>query len=169
MPGSLKNVNTISMKREERFMMEAIELSEKGMENNEGGPFGCIVVKNGVVIGRGNNKVMLTHDPTAHAEIIAIRDACKNIGSFQLDGCEIYTSCEPCPMCLGAIYWARPDVVYYANTCHDAAAIGFDDAMIYKEMEIALTDRKIPVKNLCRPQALKIFERWSKKQNKNLY
>ena len=139
------------------------------MENNEGGPFGCIVVKDGAIIGRGNNKVILTNDPTAHAEIIAIRDACKNTGSFQLDGCEIYTSCEPCPMCLGAIYWARPDVVYYANTCHDAAAIGFDDAMIYKEMEIDLKDRKIPVKNLCRPQALKIFEHWSKKQNKNLY
>src|SRR6476620_720541 len=157
------------MTREEKFMREAIALSHKGMENNEGGPFGCIVVKNNIIIGRGNNKVTITNDPTAHAEIIAIRDACKNTGSFQLDGCEIYTSCEPCPMCLGAIYWARPAVVYYANTRDDAAVIGFDDAMIYKEMGIDPGHRKIPVINLCRPDALKVFEHWSLKENKNIY
>ena len=157
------------MTREEKFMIEAIALSLKGIETNEGGPFGCIVVKNNIIIGRGNNKVTITNDPTAHAEIIAIRDACKNIGSFQLDGCEIYTSCEPCPMCLGAIYWARPGVVYYANTRDDAAVIGFDDAMIYKEMGIDTAHRKIPVINLCRVDALKVFEHWSRKQNKTLY
>jgi guanine deaminase len=157
------------MTREEKFMMEAIALSRTGIENNEGGPFGCIVVKNNVIIGRGNNKVTITNDPTAHAEIIAIRDACKNIDSFQLDGCEIYTSCEPCPMCLGAIYWARPAIVYYANTRNDAAVIGFDDAMIYKEMGMDVADRKIPVVNLCRPDALKVFEHWSARQNKTLY
>jgi guanine deaminase len=157
------------MTREEKFMMEAIALSHKGIETNEGGPFGCIVVKNNIIIGRGNNKVTITNDPTAHAEIIAIRDACKNIGSFQLDGCEIYTSCEPCPMCLGAIYWARPGIVYYANTRHDAAVIGFDDAMIYEEMGIDPERRKIPVINLCRPEAFKVFEHWSNKQNKTHY
>jgi guanine deaminase len=157
------------MTREEKFMMEAIALSQQGIENNEGGPFGCIVVKDDTIIGRGNNKVIITNDPTAHAEIIAIRDACKNIGSFQLEGCEIYTSCEPCPMCLGAIYWARPATVYYANTRDDAAVIGFDDAMIYEEMGIERGNRKIPVINLCRPDALKIFEHWSGKQNKTLY
>jgi guanine deaminase len=157
------------MTREEKFMMEAIALSHKGIENNEGGPFGCIVVKNNIIIGRGNNKVTLTNDPTAHAEIIAIRDACKNISSFQLDGCEIYTSCEPCPMCLGAIYWARPRVVYYGNTRDDAAVIGFDDAMIYKEMVVDHECRRIPVINICRPEAFKIFEHWSNKQDKNLY
>jgi tRNA(Arg) A34 adenosine deaminase TadA len=157
------------MTREEKFMMEAIALSNKGIENNEGGPFGCVVVKNNSIIGRGNNKVISTNDPTAHAEIVAIRDACKNINSFQLDGCEIYTSCEPCPMCLGAIYWARPAFVYYANTRDDAAVIGFDDSMIYEEMGIDPDNRKIPVINLCRQDALKVFERWAEKQDKTLY
>ncbi|MEP6926122.1 MAG: nucleoside deaminase [Ginsengibacter sp.] len=157
------------MTREEKFMMEAIALSHKGMENNEGGPFGCIVVKNDIIIGRGNNKVLITNDPTAHAEIIAIRDACKNIASFQLDGCEIYASCEPCPMCLGAIYWARPAIVYYANTRADAAIIGFDDAMIYEEMRIDLKHRKIPLINLYRNEALKVFEGWKNKRGKTLY
>ncbi|HNL82672.1 MAG TPA: nucleoside deaminase, partial [Chitinophagaceae bacterium] len=113
------------------FMKEAIKLSENGMKNNDGGPFGCVIVKDGKIIGRGWNKVTGTNDPTAHAEVTAIRDACKNLGTFQLDGCEIYTSCEPCPMCMGAIYWARPSKVFYANTRQDAANIGFDDSMIY--------------------------------------
>jgi guanine deaminase len=157
------------MTREEKFMIKAIALSREGIENNEGGPFGCIVIKNNTIIGRGNNRVIITNDPAAHAEIIAIRDACKNIGSFQLDGCEIYTSCEPCPMCLGAIYWARPRAVYYANTRDDAAVIGFDDAMIYEEMIIGPEHRKIPIINVCRPEALKVFEYWSTRQNKTLY
>ena len=149
--------------------MEAIALSHKGIENNEGGPFGCIVVKKNRIIGRGNNKVILTNDPTAHAEIIAIRDACARTQSFQLEGCEIFTSCEPCPMCLGAIYWARPRLVYYANTRDDAAAIGFDDAMIYNEMAIDRESRRIPVINICRSEAFKIFQHWAGKQNKSLY
>ena len=128
-------------------MKEAIALSNTGICNNEGGPFGCIVVKGDEIVGRGHNKVTSTNDPTAHAEIVAIRDACKNLGTFQLEGCEIYTSCEPCPMCLGAIYWSRPAVIYYANTRSDAAAIGFDDSMIYDEINTHINDRKIPVIN----------------------
>ena len=150
-------------------MMEAIALSKKSIENNEGGPFGCIVVKNDEIVGRGNNQVILQNDPTAHAEIVAIKDACKTLGTFQLDGCEIYTSCEPCPMCLGAIYWARPDIVYYANTRHDAAAIGFDDSMIYQEMAIDINNRKIPTINLCRQNAAAVFQQWAEKDNKTLY
>lgn len=122
------------MTREEKFMAEAIALSQKGIQSNQGGPFGCVVVKGNDIVGRGNNMVTSTNDPTAHAEVVAIRDACKNLQTFQLDDCEIYTSCEPCPMCLGAIYWARPKVIYYANNREDAAAIGFDDSMIYEEM-----------------------------------
>ena len=126
------------MSREEKFMNEAILLSEKSLETNDGGPFGCVVVKDDKIVGRGNNQVISTNDPTAHAEIIAIREACKNLGSFQLQGCEIYTSCEPCPMCLGAIYWARPDIIYYANTRNDASQIGFDDSLIYDELKTDL-------------------------------
>ncbi|HEX8357803.1 MAG TPA: nucleoside deaminase, partial [Segetibacter sp.] len=115
------------MTREELFMQQAISLSARGIALNQGGPFGCVVVKGDKIVGQGNNQVTSTNDPTAHAEVIAIRDACKNLQTFQLTGCEIYTSCEPCPMCMGAIYWARPDKVYYANTRTDAANIGFDD------------------------------------------
>src|SRR6185312_14282138 len=141
------------MTREEKYMREAIALSKKAIENNEGGPFGCIVVKDDKIIGRGNNKVILDNDPTAHAEIVAIRDACKYLGTFQLSGCEIYTSCEPCPMCLGAIYWARPEKIYYANTREDAADAGFDDSTIYKEINLDVKKRKIPSANLCRSDA----------------
>ena len=112
------------MTREEKFMQEAIALSRHGMENNHGGPFGCIIVKDDEIVGRGNNQVTSTNDPTAHAEVVAIRDACRNLGTFQLDDCEVYTSCEPCPMCLGAIYWARPKIIYFANNREDAATIG---------------------------------------------
>lgn len=157
------------MTREEKFMQEAILLSEKGVQDNDGGPFGCIVVKDDKIIGRGNNKVTSTNDPTAHAEIIAIREACKNIGSFQLDGCEIYTSCEPCPMCLGAIYWSRPKIIYYANTREDAAAIGFDDSMIYNEIKGDIKNRKIPSVHLESEQAQKVFKEWDKKKGKDSY
>lgn len=157
------------MTREEKFMMEAIRLSHHSMTNNEGGPFGCIVVKDDVIIGRGNNKVISSNDPTAHAEVTAIRDACKNLGSFRLEDCEIYTSCEPCPMCLGAIYWARPKIVYFANTREDAANIGFDDSMIYDEMVKELEHRKIPVRSIGRAKALKVFEAWKQKGDRTLY
>ena len=157
------------MTREEIFMQEAIALSQQGIVNNEGGPFGCVIVKGDEIIGRGNNKVVCNNDPTAHAEVVAIRDACKNLGTFQLHGCEIYTSCEPCPMCLGAIYWARPKIVYYANNREDAAGIGFDDSMIYEEMKVEIGDRKIPIISLRREEALKIFKEWMKKTDKNVY
>ncbi len=149
--------------------MEAIRLSRHGVAVNEGGPFGCVIVKDDVIVGRGNNKVTSTNDPTAHAEVTAIRDACTNLGTYQLDGCEIYTSCEPCPMCLGAIYWARPAVIYFANNRQDAAAIGFDDSMIYDEMSVDIAMRRIPVLSICREEALKVFEEWEENGDKTLY
>ena len=157
------------MTREERFMKEAIALSNLGVINNEGGPFGCIVVKDDEIVGRGHNKVTSTNDPTAHAEVVAIRDACKNLKTFQLDGCEVYTSCEPCPMCLGAIYWARPSIIYYANTREDAAEIGFDDSLIYDEINAGLHNRKIPIRNIGREDARKVFMAWLQKNDKKNY
>ncbi|MEO6583401.1 MAG: nucleoside deaminase [Ferruginibacter sp.] len=157
------------MTREENFMMEAIQLSKDGSNNNEGGPFGCVIVKGDEIIGRGNNKVTSTNDPTAHAEVVAIRDACKNISSFQLTDCEIYSSCEPCPMCLAAIYWARPKIIYFANTRHDAADIGFDDSMLYDEMNTNIAERKIPILNLSRTEAIHVFNEWKNKAGKTSY
>jgi guanine deaminase len=157
------------MSREEKFMTEAIRLSREGSERSEGGPFGCVIVKGDEIIGRGNNKVLLTNDPTAHAEVVAIRDACQTLGTFQLDGCEIYTSCEPCPMCLGAIYWARPKVIYYANNRSDAAGIGFDDRVIYEEACKDLRDRKIPMKSVGREEAIKVFQEWQARGDKSVY
>lgn len=157
------------MPREEKFMQEAIRLSHDGMTKNEGGPFGCIVVKGDEIVGRGNNKVGSTNDPTAHAEVTAIRDACKNLGTFQLTDCEIYTSCEPCPMCLGAIYWARPKIVYYANNRQDAADIGFDDSMIYEEMAVPVEKRKIPIVPIGRAAAQEVFNAWKDKPDKTVY
>jgi tRNA(Arg) A34 adenosine deaminase TadA len=157
------------MTREEKFMHEAIALSQKGVLLNHGGPFGCIIVKGDEIVGRGNNQVTSTNDPTAHAEVVAIRDACKNLNSFQLDECEVYSSCEPCPMCLGAIYWARPKKIYYANNRQDAARIGFDDSMIYDEMSAKIDERKIPIISLGRDEALKVFEEWMRKEDKTAY
>lgn len=157
------------MTREETFMMEAIALSHKALQTKEGGPFGCVVVKDNEIIGRGNNKVIVGNDPTAHAEVVAIREACKTLGTFQLEGCEIYTSCEPCPMCLGAIYWARPSVVYYANTHIDAASIGFDDSLIYDEIATNHKNRKIPFLQLKSDSALKVFKDWVNHPDKSLY
>lgn len=150
-------------------MQEAVNQSLHGMKNNEGGPFGAVIVKNGEIIGRGNNQVTSTNDPTAHAEVVAIRDACKNLGVFQLDDCIIYTSCEPCPMCLGAIYWARPMKVYYGNSKIDAANIGFDDDFIYKELELPMQDRQIPFEQIGREDAIKVFEYWTEKEDKKEY
>jgi tRNA(Arg) A34 adenosine deaminase TadA len=157
------------MTREKKFMQEAIALSKQSLTNDTGGPFGCVIVKDNVIVGRGNNQVTATNDPTAHAEIMAIRDACKNLNSFQLEGCEIYTSCEPCPMCLGAIYWARPAVIYYGNTRSDAKEIGFDDSMIYDEVKAPIAERIIPAINLEREEANKIFEDWVEKEDKKIY
>jgi guanine deaminase len=152
-----------------KFMKAAVNAALKGMDNNEGGPFGCVVVKDGEIVGKGNNKVTSTNDPTAHAEVYAIRDACKNLNSFQLEGCEIYTSCEPCPMCLGAIYWARPDKVYYGSNQIDAANIGFDDEFIYKEIPLPYTERSIPFQQLGREVALEAFIKWEEKEDKTEY
>lgn len=150
-------------------MQRAIQLSIDGMNKGEGGPFGAVVVQDGVIIGQGNNKVVQTNDPTAHAEVVAIRDACRHINHFQLTNSVIYTSCEPCPMCLGAIYWARPKMVFYGCTKADAAAIGFDDDFIYDELKLPYTQRAIPFVNMERLKALKALEIWSEKQNKTLY
>ena len=152
-----------------KFMQEAINAALKGMGNNEGGPFGCVVVRNGEIVGRGNNKVTSTNDPTAHAEVTAIRDACKNLGTFQLDDCEIYTSCEPCPMCLGAIYWARPKKLYYGCNQQDAADIGFDDQFIYDEIKLDYDKRSIPFIPLAREVALEPFQKWVAKVDKVEY
>lgn len=146
---------------EKKFMMEAIALSRKCLKNGRGGPFGAVVVKDGEIVGRGSNRVTADNDPTAHAEVTAIRDACKNMGTFQLTGCEIYASCEPCPMCLGAIYWARPERIYYAAHRKDSSDAGFDDTFIYEEFEIAPSERRIPAIEHDREEARKVLEEWS--------
>jgi tRNA(Arg) A34 adenosine deaminase TadA len=151
------------------FIQRAIELAHNGAVQNEGGPFGAVIVKEGQIIGKGNNKVVSTNDPTAHAEILAIREACQHLSSYQLTGCTIYTSCEPCPMCLGAIYWARPDRIVYACTRQDAATINFDDEFIYKEILLPLDQRKIPAHQCEREQGLSVFRMWENKTDKVEY
>ncbi len=153
----------------EKFMLRAIELARKGMENSAGGPFGCVVVKEGEIVGEGSNLVTSTNDPTAHAEVVAIRNACQNLNNFQLEGCEIYTSCEPCPMCLGAIYWARPAKMFFACTREDAAQVGFDDQFIYEEIEKPINARKIESINFLREESVKVFENWANKTDKVEY
>ena len=157
------------MSEHELFMRAAIQLAEEGLKAGAGGPFGAVVVKNGIIVGRGWNQVTSMNDPTAHAEVMAIRDACSKLGSFQLDDCEIYTSCEPCPMCLGAIYWARPNKIYYAGTHNDAAKAGFDDSFIYEEIIISPAERKIPGIMLLQEEARKVFEKWIQKEDKGKY
>ncbi len=152
-----------------KFMTRAIELARNGVETNAGGPFGCVVVKNGEIVGEGSNRVTSTNDPTAHAEIVAIREACSRLNTFQLEGCTIYTSCEPCPMCLGAIYWARPERVFYACTRDDAADIGFDDDFIYEELEKNNGERELELTNLMRDEALVVFGQWTAKPDKIEY
>jgi guanine deaminase len=153
----------------ERLMQESIELAIRNVLTGEGGPFGAIVVKDGQIIGRGSNNVTLHNDPTAHAEVQAIREACKHINDFQLTGCEIYTSCEPCPMCIGAIYWARPDAVYYACTKEEAAAIGFDDQFIYEQLALPMEERSIVMKQIKPEQYKKPFEQWAASDKKKEY
>jgi tRNA(Arg) A34 adenosine deaminase TadA len=154
---------------EKLWMEKAIELSRQAMQSGEGGPFGCIIVREGEIVGQGNNKVTSLNDPTAHAEIVAIRDACTRLQDFQLTGCDIYTSCEPCPMCLGAIYWSRPDRVFYANTRQEAAAIDFDDDFIYNEINAVMGERKIPFIHLPNDNAKAIFESWKNWDGKIKY
>jgi guanine deaminase len=151
------------------LMRRAIALSAEKMRAGLGGPFGALVARDGTVIATGCNEVTSANDPTAHAEIMAIRAACRTLGSFSLAGCELYTSCEPCPMCLGAIYWARLDRVYYGNTRADAAAIGFDDARIYRELAAAIADRAVPLVRLAPEEARRVFEEWSEKPDKICY
>ena len=148
------------------FMERAVELSLKGSSEGKGGPFGAVIVKNGKIIGEAYNQVTSTNDPTAHAEVMAIRDACKNLNSFDLTDCEIYTSCEPCPMCLGAIYWSKVLKIYYGNSREDAKKTGFDDAFIYDEIPLPLSERKIEMIQLGQKEALKVFEMWDVNEKK---
>ncbi len=150
-------------------MARAIQLSIENVHSGRGGPFGAVVVKDGNIIAEGTNQVTSTQDPTAHAEILAIRAACAKLGVFGLHGCEIYTSCEPCPMCLGAIYWARLSRVYFANAAADASSIGFDDSLIYREIPLPLAQRAIPMSQMMREQALAAFQAWQEKPNKIVY
>ncbi|MEG2573448.1 MAG: nucleoside deaminase [Bacteroides sp.] len=150
------------------FMRKAIELSLENIQNG-GGPFGAVIVKDGKIVATGVNRVTSSCDPTAHAEVNAIRNAAAQLGTFDLSGCQIYTSCEPCPMCLGAIYWARLDKIYYANTKADAKAINFDDSFIYDELELKPSDRQLPSETLLHDEAIKVFEQWAKMDNKIEY
>jgi guanine deaminase len=151
------------------FLREAIRLSIEKMEANEGGPFGAVIVRDGQVIGRGWNRVTSTNDPTAHAEIVAIRDACSRLKTFSLTGCAIYSSCEPCPLCLAAIYWSRLDGISYAATCADAAAAGFDDQSFYRELAKPAGDRSIPTEQALRDEACVAFKAWMKKEDRVEY
>ena len=152
-----------------KMMSEAVQLALESAQTKNGGPFGAIIVKNGQIVGVGKNSVTTKNDPTAHAEVMAIRDACQNLNTFQLDDCEIYTSCEPCPMCLGAIYWARLSKIYYAATQHDAAKIGFDDNFIYVEIAKEKSERFIQMNQLQPEGYLKPFEFWQETTEKIAY
>lgn len=154
---------------DKKFMTQAIRLAAENVKSGSGGPFGAVIVKNGKVISTGVNDVTTTNDPTAHAEVAAIREACKKLQSFQLDGCEIYASCEPCPMCLGAIYWARPEAIYFSGTKNDAADIGFDDSFIYKEINVPYRKRKIITKHVKHPECLAPFNEWKHKEDRIEY
>jgi guanine deaminase len=157
------------MSQAEQFMRRAVALAAEKMRAGLGGPFGAIVVREGRVVAEGHNRVTSSNDPTAHAEVVAIREACKALGRFSLEGCELYTSCEPCPMCLGAIYWARFDRVYYANTRKDAAAIGFDDDRIYGEFAKPMATRCLPFVHLPLGEAAQVFKEWMAKSDKIPY
>ena len=159
----------MSQLTKEDFMREAIRLSIENVDSGKGGPFAAVIVKGGKIIATGVNEVTSSNDPTAHAEVVAIRNACSSLNSYQLDGCEIYCSCEPCPMCLGAIYWARASKIYFANTKEDAAAIDFDDKFIYDEIDLAYPGRKLATQQLLREEALQAFEKWKASPLKKLY
>ena len=150
------------------FMQKAIELSIKNINNN-GGPFGCVIVKNNKIISEGVNGVTQNNDPTAHAEIVAIRNACTKLNTFDLSGCTLYSSCEPCPMCLSAIYWSHIDIVYYGNSRQDAAKIEFDDKLIYDELNKSIDKRKIPLTQILKDEAIQAFDLWVKTENKTKY
>ena len=151
------------------LMRRAIALGLENVRTGRGGPFASVIAKDGHIIAEGTNRVTTTNDPTAHAEVVAIREACRVLGSFQLTGCDLYTTCEPCPMCLGAIYWARPARVYYACVASDAAAVGFDDAFIYEELRLGHDERRLPMQQLLREESLEIFSLWREKEGKTHY
>ncbi len=153
----------------ERWMSRAIALAGENVRSGAGGPFAALVVKDGKVVAEGVNRVVAASDPTAHAEIVAIREACRRLGSFQLEGCDVYATCEPCPMCLGAVYWARVARVFHAATAADAAQAGFDDALIYSELSQAAGARRIPLVSLMRESALEVFREWMQKGDKTPY
>ena len=153
----------------EHFMRRAIELAREGMHGGKGGPFGSVVVLDGKIIGEGNNRVTSTNDPTAHAEVVAIRNACKAIGSFDLTGAVVYASCEPCPMCLAAIYWSRAERIYIAGDRHDAARAGFDDAYIYDELSVKAEMRRVPTQQFLRDESVAVFDEWIAKADKVKY
>ena len=159
----------MSIDQQKKFMREAIRLSMENVQSGNGGPFGTVIVKNGKIIATGVNEVTKSNDPTAHAEMIAIRNACEELNSFQLDGCDIYCSCEPCPMCLGAIYWARPKSIYFANSKKDAAEINFDDNVIYQEIKLPIHERKLTTTQLLRDEAQSVFLQWQESENKIEY
>lgn len=148
------------MMNDDDFLRQTFQLAREGMTTNQGGPFGSLVVRDGEIVGRGFNQVTSTNDPTAHAEVVAVRDACRNLGTFQLEGCTLYASCEPCPMCLGAIYWARPSRIVYGAFHSDAAGAGFDDQFIYEELDKPREDRKIPMQQRLRDEANAVFKEW---------
>ena len=150
-------------------MERALEMARTGMNSNKGGPFGCVIVKEGKILAEAHNRVTSTNDPTAHAEVVAIRDACQKLNTFQLRGCEIYASCEPCPMCLGAIYWARPDAVYFAGRKEDAAGAGFDDSFIYHEIDLAPEQRSVPMHAVECDEVKVLFREWIQKEDKIEY
>ena len=152
-----------------QFLVRAIELAAEGMAAGAGGPFGAVLVRRGEILGEGYNEVIATNDPTAHAEVTVIRSTCRRLGTFQLTGFQLYSSCEPCPMCLGAVYWARPEVVYYAGTQADAAYGGFDDSFIYTELAGAIEDRTIPFIHRDVPGARQVFTRWLAKPDRTAY
>jgi len=151
------------------FMARAIQLSLESVQSGSGGPFGAVIVRNGDIIAEGVNQVTSRNDPTAHAEVLAIRRACSKLGTFELTDCELYSSCEPCPMCFGAVYWARLARIYYANSAADAAAIGFDDSLIYAELKVPRADRSIPAVQMMREEALAAFRAWAEKPDKIPY
>ena len=151
------------------FMARAIELSVENVRSGRGGPFGAVIVQDGGIVAEGANQVTATNDPTAHAEVIAIREACRKLGIFELKDCELYTSCEPCPMCLGAIYWVRLDSICFGNTCHDAAEVGFDDSFIYEEIRVPTSQRKLPMVRLLPDKAIESFRAWQEHQTKIEY
>jgi guanine deaminase len=155
--------------KDREYLRQAIELARRGVVEGLGGPFGCVIVKDGVVIGKGCNGVTSSNDPTAHAEIMAIRDACLQLGHYQLTDCILYASCEPCPMCLGAIYWARPNRVVYAATRQQAAAAGFDDAFIYQEIGVPMEERRIVFEQAAEGEAEEVFDLWRERGDKSLY